>query len=106
MSLENLEVIDVVSIDLKGRVVLTIADHLEWNDSNHLFLLQSKINRYLDAIANGSLYASYPDAVGRNVVINIAAKYSPNTEGQTYLNEVERILNSAGYDLNFSVIKD
>lgn len=44
MSIENLNVIDVVSIDKNENVVLTISDHLEWDEeNNHLLLLQDKI---------------------------------------------------------------
>jgi len=44
MSIENVSVIDVVSIDKNGDAVLTIADHLEWDDENtHLLKLQNKM---------------------------------------------------------------
>lgn len=105
MSVENLDVIDVVSIDLNGRVVLTIADDLKWN-SKHLFLLQSKINTYLEAVANGSLYINYPDAKQRPVVINIAAKYEPDIEGYSFLEKVEKILELSGYAFNFKVLNE
>ena len=57
MSVENFKVIDVASIDLNGNAVLTISDHLEWDEQNeHLLTLQNKINAYLGAIENGGLY--------------------------------------------------
>ena len=35
MSVEQLDVVDVVSIDKKtGHVILTISDHLDWSDTN------------------------------------------------------------------------
>ena len=44
MSVEILNVIDFVSSDKNGNVVLTISDHLEWDEeNNHLLLLQDKI---------------------------------------------------------------
>ena len=107
MPLENLEIIDVVSIDLYGNAVLTIADDLEWNDSNkHLLLLQSKVNAYLNSITTGSLYASYPAAKGRSIIINIVAKYEPNTNAKAFLSKLENILSSAGYGFNFKVLKE
>lgn len=105
MSVENLEIIDVVSIDLNGRVVLTIVDDLKW-DSKHLFILQSKINTYLEVITNGSLYINYPDAKGRQIVINIAAKYDPDIKGRFFLDKVEKTLQSFGYFFNFRVLNN
>ena len=55
MALENLDVIDIISIDLNGNVVLTVSDNLKWDDGNeHLLILQSKINAYLRAIEGRS----------------------------------------------------
>jgi len=106
MPIENLEVIDVISIDLYGNVVLTISDDLKWDDSSkHLSLLQDKVNSYLNSITNGFLYANYPNAKGRNIVINIAAKYEPDINAKMFLNKLEEILSSSGYGFNFSLLK-
>jgi hypothetical protein len=105
MSVENLKTIDVVSIDLNGNAVLTISDHLEWDANNkHLLILQDKINAYLSSIEEGDLYESYPNAKDRNIVINIAAKYSPNKEGEVFLKKIKEILEAAGYGFHFSLI--
>jgi hypothetical protein len=105
MSLMNLEVIDVISIDLMGNVVLTISDDLMWNDDNeHLFALQSKINAYLVFIESGNIYQDYPNAKGRNIVINIVAKYEPNDNARIFLDKTKQILQAAGYSFKFSVL--
>lgn len=39
MSIEDQDSIDAIGIDNEGVVVLTISDHLEWDDK-HLLLLQ------------------------------------------------------------------
>jgi hypothetical protein len=45
MSVEDKTVIDIITTDKQGMLVLTISDHLEWDDENgHLLLLQDKIN--------------------------------------------------------------
>ena len=104
MSVENLKVIDFVSVDLNGNVVLTISDHLEWDDDNeHLQPLQDKINHYLGAIENGSLYEKYPNAKNRNIVIEIIAKYQPNNDGKIFLQRVKETLEAAGYGFSFEV---
>ena len=54
MSVENSQVIDAISINPQDVVVLTISDHLEWDEENeHLLLLQNKINAYLGVIESG-----------------------------------------------------
>ena len=41
MAVDNPEVIDIVSTTVAGEVVLTIADHLPWDEANeHLPILQ------------------------------------------------------------------
>ena len=48
MTVEQPGVVDFASIDPVGNAVLTISDHLSWEDVNgHLFHLQEKINAYL-----------------------------------------------------------
>jgi hypothetical protein len=41
MTVEQIEVVDFVGIDPRGRTVLTISDHLPWDDiKSHLLTLQ------------------------------------------------------------------
>lgn len=55
MSVDNYQVIDFIS-EKDGRIVLTISDHLEWDDKHeHIYLLQEKINAYLTAIETGQI---------------------------------------------------
>jgi hypothetical protein len=106
MSVTNLEVVDAISIDLMGNAVLTIADDLLWDNGNeHLLILQSKINAYLKFIESGNLYQKYPDAEGRNIVINIASKYEPDDNAMEFINRTKQILQSAGYSFHFEVLK-
>lgn len=106
MSVEDLNTIDIIGIDKEeDSVLLTIADHLEWNgDDDHLYILQEKINTYLGAIESGELYDKYPEAKGRKIVINIVAKYEPDKEGFLFLEKVKEILGKTSYILQFSVL--
>lgn len=84
MSVENLKVIDFASVDLNGNVVLTISDHLIWDDNNkHLQILQNKINAYL-AIEAGNFMTITQIPKGRAVVINVVAKYEPNDNARLF----------------------
>lgn len=104
MSVENLKVIDIASVDKDGNVVLTISDHLEWDLNNeHLLILQDKINIYLGSIENGSLYENYPTAKGKDIVINIIAKYPPNKDGELFIERAKETIESANYKFSFSV---
>ena len=67
------------------------------------FILQNKINAYLEGIENGSLYEGYPGAKNRNIIIDVKAKYEPNETGRIFLERTERDLKAAGYGFSFSV---
>lgn len=103
MSVENLKIIDFVSIDLNGNVVLTISDHLEWDENNeHLLVLQNKINAYLSSIESGDLYKQYSGAIGRNIVINLVIKHVPNKDGKIFIKRIKEVVTSAGHSFTFS----
>ncbi|WP_276482722.1 DUF6572 domain-containing protein [Paraflavitalea pollutisoli] len=97
MSVVETNVIDFASIDPEGAVVLTITDHLEWDDKNHhLLVLQEKINTYISAIEGQSLYEQYPKAQGRKIKIQVSIKYTPNEIGKGFLQRVEAFFKGAG----------
>jgi hypothetical protein len=102
MSVIDPNTIDIISMDENENVILTIADHLEWDTKNeHLLILQEKINSYLKSIESGELYDSYPNANGRNIVIRVVSLYNPNKDGEVFLARVEGILVVAGYGFQF-----
>lgn len=97
MSVEYKNVIDIITTDKQGTLVLTISDHLEWNDENeHLLLLQDKINSYLDFIESDQLAESYPDKADKKIMRQIVFKYYPNKTAEEFLAIVERFLNEKG----------
>jgi len=66
MSVEEKNKIDIITTNKEGILVLTISDHLEWDDENeHLLILQDKINSYVDFIESGQMAESYPDKVDK-----------------------------------------
>jgi hypothetical protein len=103
MSIENLEIIDVVSTDNNGNVILTISDHSEWDSKNeHLLILQDKINTYLSAIESGDLYEKYPKAKYKNISIRVITLYDPNHDGREFLDKTKVMLEKAGYGFEFT----
>jgi hypothetical protein len=104
MSVEDKDFIDIISIDKEENAVLTISDHLEWDEANeHLLILQAKINSYLGAIESGELYLKYPNAKGKNICIRVVALYEPNVDGFKFLESVKEVLIDAGYGFTFLI---
>ena len=55
MSVEDDTVVDIIGIEkATGQVVLTISDHLAWDD-DHLRLLERKIATYINFVESGQL---------------------------------------------------
>jgi len=94
--------VDFVSIDDDDNIVLTISDHLEWDENNeHIFTLQAKINRYLAFIESGELCERYPDARGKKPFISVVALYPPNEIANTFLGRVREVVKDAGFGFRF-----
>jgi hypothetical protein len=103
MSVENSKIIDFIS-EKDNKVVLTISDHLEWDDDNeHIYLLQEKINAYLIAIESGQVNKSYPLSMDKKIVVSVALKYAPNETGISFLSKVNEVLLNAGYGFDYHI---
>ena len=106
MAVDNSNVIDLISINKDNFVVLTISDHLEWDEDNeHLYLLQEKINTYLMAIESGQVNKSYPLSKDKSFIISVDLKYEPNANGLSFFSKVKEILSNAGYGFDYSVLE-
>ncbi len=104
MSIENHNEIDFIS-EKDSNVILTISDHLEWdNDNEHIFLLQEKINAYLMAIESGQINKSYPSSINKKIIISVALKFVPNETGMSFFKNVNDVLLNAGYEFNYYVL--
>jgi hypothetical protein len=104
VTIEDHNVVDIVSIDPAGNVVLTISDHLEWTDAHaHLVILQEKMNRYLAFIESGEILERYPDAKNRNVVIEVVFQSVPDPAGREFLEKAKAIVQQAGFKFHWKV---
>jgi hypothetical protein len=109
MSVERVDVVDFVSINSRGDVVLTISDHLSWDGGSwHLQILQEKVNAYISYIESGQLLESYPDGRGRRPVIALKAMYEPNKSGFELIAEIKRVLDGAmiGFIFEHTPLRD
>lgn len=102
MSIEDQNTIDAIGVDQDGVVVLTISDHLEW-DSEHLLLLQEKMNRYLAFLESGEVSQAYPDSQGREFKINVVCKYELIPAAKEFMSQCAKIINQAGFGFGHEV---
>ena len=98
MSVDQTNVIDLISTNANGEVVLTVSDHLDWRDSiRHQTILQEKLNTYLAFAESGQILQEYPDAEGRPVVFDVVLKFEPDNEGVHFLKRAAEAVKSAGF---------
>ena len=104
MAVDKINVIDFISISPDDKVVLTISDHLEWDEKNeHLLILQNKINSYLDVIENGEIYNLYPDSIGKKFSILVYLKYSPNKIALDFFENVADFLKIQNHTFSYKL---
>jgi hypothetical protein len=104
MSIEDTELVDAIGVDPTGKLVMTIADNLDWTDERaHLLALQNKLNVYLHAIQNGDLVNSYPDASGRSVVIEVVSEVAMPELGRRFLEHVAAEAKKIGVEVRTRV---
>jgi len=106
MSVDQARVIDFLSNNSSDPCcVVGIADHLEWDNREHLIALQDKINNYLAFIESGEIYESRPTARKQAIEICLNCKHSPQTDDDIYfLQFAKKAIENAGF--RFSVIAE
>lgn len=107
MAIDDLDKIDLLVTDKeKNFVRLIIADHLDWeefDEGDHLELLQDKINAYLHFVEDGQLIRTRPDLEGVPVVIRVDAKYPPSKEASKFYRLAGPLVAEAGVSLELHV---
>jgi hypothetical protein len=101
MSIEYRKIIDAISTRKDGSVVvLSISDHLGWEDTNsHLEMLQEKLNDYIEFIEGGQIYEAYPNAKGKQLIIEIVSQYDYTLAGLQFIERARPIIQSIGAEL-------
>ena len=106
MSIEHSDKIDLIGTTEEEKVILTISDHLEWDNSGvHTQLLEDKIEAYLHFIESGQIYEDYPNSENSDLTIFVALKYKPDEFGLDFLNRCREIILSFGIGFNWEVLK-
>jgi hypothetical protein len=107
MTVEEAGKIDFTTIDpASGDVYLVVSDHLGWEqEGEHLLLLQEKLNSYLACIESGELYAKFPKAIGRRIVIQVTGKFPLSNEAHKFYRLAGKAIEDAGFSLIFKHLK-
>jgi hypothetical protein len=98
MTVEQHDVVDFISINAGGDVVLTVSDHLSWDQVNeHLFCIQEKLNGYQRFVESGEIISSYPNAAGGHIVIDVVLKYPARQEASWFFERTSEAINGGGF---------
>src|SRR5438105_967892 len=98
MAIDDSSIVDMISIDPAGIVVLKVSDHLDWDDSTqHQLTLQAKLNHYLAFIESGEILESYPSAKGKPVMIEVVTQNDPDPGGMEFLEKAKFVIEQAGF---------
>lgn len=94
MTIENTEVVDGAGTDkATGEIILTISDHLSWEDEErHFRLIEKKISRYLDFVRSGQVLKSFPQAEQAPVRIKLIHQYPLTDSASKFLSAAQRQL--------------
>lgn len=110
MSIEQVNTVDVIRVDKStGEVVMTMVDHLPWNNDEpeteheHMLLLQEKLDAYLGFIESGEILKSYPISQGKKVRIEVIGKYQLSTHAEKFFSRARGIVQDAGVKLEFKL---
>jgi len=105
MSVDQPAVIDFLWKDGKNnRAVLTISDHLDWEEEGeHLLLLQDKLNHYLEFIESGQLVEAKPEFKGLPVLIHVAAQHPLSEQAGKFYAMVKERVGEMGLALEFDL---
>jgi hypothetical protein len=99
MSIQQTDIVDIISTSPEGKTVLTISDHYTWDDCDgHLSKLQEKTNSYLQFIESGQLLESYPQSKSGLIIIRVAMKFKPPENALQALMKFKDVVIRAGYD--------
>ena len=107
MTISDINVVDIVSTDnANAECVLTISDHLPWEEPGHLLMLQEKLNHYLAFIESGEIEGTVPDVEDRTIRINVVLAHEPTTEASDFLAQAQTIIRGAGFELAWEHVPD
>ena len=106
MSITQTNIIDFISTSPEKEVVLTISDHLSWDEPEHLLLLQDKINTYLDFAESEQLREEYSAAIDYPILIQVFLHFDPTEEASAFLIQAKEVITTIGIGFHWKVVSD
>lgn len=106
MSVEDPTVIDFVTHDPSGEVVLVMVEGREWDGSDErLFELQEKINSYASFAVDGQLVEQHPELAGKPVRLELRCVGPPDPKTASFLDMVRGKLDEEGLEFGIQQIR-
>jgi hypothetical protein len=98
MSVEDAHLVDFISFDPTGEIVLIMVEGREWDGSNRrrLFELQEKVNSYASFACEGQLFEQHPELVGKQVRLELRCISPPDPATAKFLDMVREKLMERG----------
>lgn len=89
MGLGDAQVVDSVGLSSDGSAAnMALIDEWDWSaPEQHLAALRSKLEAYLNFVADGQLVAAYPKAAGLRVNVVVFTRYPLPQAGHDLLTE-------------------
>lgn len=108
MSIRDPSVIDFVGSDLlRGRLVLTVADDLAWDDpASHLAALEKKLGTYVSFLESGQVYELHPGGRAQGICIEVVFEKAPPEDGRRFLIAAEAALRERGLELSYRTFRE
>lgn len=110
MSISNLKVIDGIGINKEqDAIMLLLCDHLSWDredslkHSDHLLLLQKKINAYVAFLESGQYKENYPKLEPKMAIIDIRFQYEIPDTCERFLQVVQDQIGELGIKIEAKV---
>ena len=107
MTIEKTNEVDAIGIDKEtNKLIMTMTDHLDWNEENHLLLVQEKINAYLSFIESGEIYRSYPQAKNLKIIIRLIHRHPLNSDARNFFSQVNALITNAGFEFQLELFNE
>lgn len=103
MAVDDPTIVDAIGIEQSsGDVVLTIADHLEWEPfCEHWDALKLKVDAYLSYVENNEFRDSYPRGMGKPIRIDVWCKHEPTARANQSLLAIKKIIEVQGISFSW-----
>ena len=106
MTIDNPDVIDLVTYDRAGAILLVMVEHRPWEGSSErLAQLQTKFDRYLAFVNSGELVERYPFAAGRPIQVELRSYEEPDAVTARLLEQIRSQLSGLGLTLSVKRIR-